>query len=125
MADEEDEATLRDFQIDVVDRSRAVGINESYSAKRDHAARPYFDITGVFRRPRGGSPLEWILIYPTTSARFKSLCREFAREEVRPIAEHHDATATFPYDCRQEDGRSSVFSAYHFRKNTAVRERTR
>ena len=28
----------------------------------------------------------------------QSLCREFAQEEVRPIAEHHDATATFPYD---------------------------
>ena len=29
----------------------------------------------------------------------QALCREFAREEVRPIAEHYDATATFPYEC--------------------------
>jgi butyryl-CoA dehydrogenase len=28
----------------------------------------------------------------------QTLCREFAREEVRPVAEHHDAEASFPYD---------------------------
>ena len=116
MADEEDETALFDLEIDVIQRSRPVGVDERNAAESDHALEGT-PAQGFNRYWAARSPyLRYSMNFDLSDEQkaIQSLCRDFAREEVAPQAEHNDREERFPYELvRKMAELQLVHNAFH------------